>query len=103
MSVHTRTRHTKSKRSKSVSVRVAHKKRPTWRDVAKKEINKFSEPGVMLRGCRYKKNITQAQLSKAINVQQNHISEMENGKRPIGKEMAKRFAEYFKTDYRVFL
>ena len=32
-----------------------------------------------------------------------HISEMENGIRPIGKEMAKRFAELFKTDYRKFL
>ena len=103
MSVHTRTRHTRSKKKKHSSAKAARKKRTTWRDVAKKEINKYSEPGVMLKGCRYKKNITQVQLSKALDVQQNHISEMENGKRSIGKEMAKRFADFFNTDYRVFL
>ena len=36
-------------------------------------------------------------------VTQRHISEMENGKRPIGKENAKRLAAALHTDYRVFL
>ena len=31
------------------------------------------------------------------------ISEMENGKRPIGKETAKRLASALNMDYRVFL
>jgi len=31
------------------------------------------------------------------------ISEMERGKRTIGKESARKFAEALKTDYRVFL
>jgi transcriptional regulator with XRE-family HTH domain len=57
----------------------------------------------MLRGCRYKKGITQLELAKALRVNQHHISEMENGKRPIGREMAKRLAEFFETNYRVFL
>lgn len=74
-----------------------------WREVFKKEIEKFGEAGVTLRGNRYKKGITQVDLSKAIGVSQHHISEMENGKRTIGKEMAKRLAEFFDTDYRVFL
>lgn len=103
MSVHTRTHPTRSKSRKKGIIKTARRKRISWRSVAKKEINKFSEPGVMLKGCRYKKNITQVQLSKALDVQQNHISEMENGKRPIGKEMAKRFANFFNTDYRIFL
>jgi len=28
---------------------------------------------------------------------------MENGKRVVGKEMAKKFADFFETDYRIFL
>lgn len=101
MSVHTKVRHTKI-RNVNKKIRL-QKKRTSWRDVAKKEIRQFSEAGVMLRGCRYKKGITQFELAEAIGVSQHHISEMENGKRPIGKEMAKRFAEFFKTDYRIFL
>lgn len=101
MSVHTRTRHTRSSR---IRVKLqARKKRTSWREVAKREIRKFSEAGVMLRGCRYKKGITQLELAKALRVNQHHISEMENGKRPIGREMAKRLAEFFETNYRVFL
>lgn len=97
MSVHTKTPRTKAR------CNPVRKKRATWREVAEKEIRRFSESGVMLRGCRYKKKLTQVALAKAIDISQNHISEMENGKRPIGKAMAKRFADFFKTDYRVFL
>lgn len=106
MSIRTRTHHTKSNRTKSHNLRAkiqAKRKKTSWREVAKKEIRQFSEAGVMLRGYRYKKNITQLELSKAIGVNQHHISKMENGKRPIGKEMAKRLAAFFETDYGVFL
>ena len=34
---------------------------------------------------------------------QSHISEMENGTRSIGKIIAKKFAQVFNTDYKVFL
>ncbi len=101
MSVRTRTHHTRPNRTRSETQ--ARKKRISWREVAKKEIRRFSEAGVMLRGCRYKKDLTQVELSEATGIQQNHISEMENGKRSIGKEMAKRLASFFKVDYRVFL
>ena len=74
-----------------------------WREVAKKELKKYSESGVMLRGCRYKFEITQEELADALDISQHHVSEMENGKRSIGKVMAKRLAGYFKTDYRIFL
>lgn len=100
MSVRTRVHHTKAPRSQS---RGLVRKKTPWRDVARKEIHQFSEAGVMLRGCRYKKDITQLELSKAIKVNQHHISEMERGKRPIGKEMAKRLADFFEMDYRIFL
>ena len=48
--------------------------------------------GLILKGCRSKKNVTQKTLADALDISQHHISEMENGKRPIGKEMAKGFA-----------
>jgi len=73
-----------------------------WRESAKKDIKKYSE-GLILRGARHKAEVTQKDLAEALGISQHHISEMENGKRPIGKEMAKRFASFFKTDYRVFL
>ena len=73
-----------------------------WREVAREEIEKYSEAGVMLKGCRYRAALTQKAVAEALGISQHHISEMETGKRPIGKSMAKRFAEFFSTDYRVF-
>jgi addiction module HigA family antidote len=57
----------------------------------------------MLRGNRHQMELTQKELADALEVSQNHISEMENGKRPIGKQMALRLGRFFKTDYRKFL
>jgi ribosome-binding protein aMBF1 (putative translation factor) len=59
--------------------------------------------GVALRGGRKKEGLTQKDLARLIGVSQNHISDIEHGKRPIGKEMAKRLAGILKVDYRVFL
>jgi plasmid maintenance system antidote protein VapI len=36
-------------------------------------------------------------------IHRRHISEMENGKRPIGKENAKKLAKVLNADYRMFL
>lgn len=102
MSVHTRTRHTK--RTTASKARVKRKERSVaWRDVFKRELKKYGEPGLMLRGCRHKAGLTQEKLAEALNISQHHISEMENGKRPIGKKMALRFGRFFNTDYRKFL
>jgi len=38
-----------------------------------------------------------------IGVTPSHISEMENGKRSIGKNMAKRLAKALRAEYKVFL
>jgi plasmid maintenance system antidote protein VapI len=38
-----------------------------------------------------------------IGVKSDHISEMEKGKRPIGKEMAKHLAKALNASYKVFL
>jgi hypothetical protein len=58
---------------------------------------------VAIRAYRYRENLTQRQLSVLTLIPQRHISEMENGKRPIGKEMAKRLSKALKADYKVFL
>jgi DNA-binding XRE family transcriptional regulator len=61
------------------------------------------QPGNILRGARHREGLTQAQLAAQIGVKASHISEMEKGKRPIGKDMAKRLAQALHTSYRVFL
>jgi plasmid maintenance system antidote protein VapI len=47
--------------------------------------------------------MTQKDLAELLGAKQHHISEMENGHRSIGKEMAHRLAKIFKTEYKVFL
>ena len=58
---------------------------------------------VALRGARKREGLTQKQLAQLLGISQTHISEMEHGKRPIGKEMAKRLAAVLRVDYRLFL
>jgi len=57
----------------------------------------------MLRGARFKADLTQKELAEKLGVKQHHICEMEHGRRVIGKAMAKRHSEILKIDYRVFL
>ncbi len=59
--------------------------------------------GKALAGMRYREGITQVQLSEKTGIPQRHLSEMENGKRPIGKAKARILAKALNTDYRVFL
>jgi DNA-binding XRE family transcriptional regulator len=60
-------------------------------------------PGDTLKGARLMHELTQSKLAAVIGVKASHISEMEKGKRPIGKEMAKRLAKALRTSYQVFL
>ncbi|MBW6499687.1 MAG: helix-turn-helix transcriptional regulator, partial [Bacteroidales bacterium] len=55
------------------------------------------------RGYRYREDLTQKQLADLAGIPQRHISEMENSKRPIGKERAKKLAKVLNADYRLFL
>ncbi len=66
-------------------------------------IEKYGEPGCLLKGLRYGEGLTQAEFSKLLSITQANLSAMENGKRPIGRDMAKRIAKKFKLDYRLFL
>jgi len=58
--------------------------------------------GKALAGTRDREGLTQIQLSKLTGIPQRHISEMENGKRPIGKEMAKRLGKPLASVTRCF-
>lgn len=59
--------------------------------------------GRALRGARYREDVSQKQLAKLTGVSIQNISAMENGRRPIGKEMAKRFAKVLNIDWRLLL
>lgn len=72
-------------------------------DVPMEEVFPDRSPGTMLRGLRYREELTQEEFAKRVGIPRRHISEMENNKRPIGKQNAKRFAEAFNIDPRVFL
>ncbi len=62
-----------------------------------------NEAGVFLAGARYREGLTQRELADKTGIPQRHISEMENGKRPIGKKNAKALANVLNADYRAFL
>lgn len=59
--------------------------------------------GIAVRGYRSRENLTQKQLSDLTGIRQRIISEMENGKRTIGKEWARKLAAALHCDYRAFL
>jgi DNA-binding XRE family transcriptional regulator len=61
------------------------------------------EPGVLLKGLRYREGLSQIEFAKQLHISQTNLSAMENGRRTIGKELAKRIADVFKLDYRIFL
>lgn len=75
----------------------------SWRELISAGHTDEELPGVNLRGARYREDITQKQLAELVGIPQRHISMMENGKRTIGKEMAKRLGRALNISYKVFL
>ena len=71
--------------------------------VAWKEIYPHFSGGVTLRGARKREGLTQKQQAGLLGINQTNLSEMEHGKRPIGKEMARCLAKVLRVDHRVFL
>jgi len=60
--------------------------------------------GTVLRGARLKEELTQKDLAEKTGIPQRHISEMETGKRSIGKKRAAILAKALSvSDYRIFL
>ena len=72
-----------------------------WEVLAKDRIEKYKKAGLVLRGMRYRENISQVALAKKTGVSQNEISNIENGKRTVGEKIAKKLAEALNFDYRL--
>ena len=66
-------------------------------------LDAYTEPGVALRGARAKAGLSQGGLAAKLSVAASNISEMEHGRRPIGKKMAQRLARVLGVGYRIFL
>jgi DNA-binding XRE family transcriptional regulator len=60
-------------------------------------------PGSYLAGFRHREGMTQMKLAEHSGIPRRHISEMENGRRPIGKANAKKLAEALNIDPRLLL
>ena len=74
-----------------------------WEELAKDRIAKYKKSGLVLRGMRYRENMSQKNLAKLSGVSQNEISKIENGKRTVGEKVAKRIAEALNFDYRLLI
>jgi DNA-binding XRE family transcriptional regulator len=67
------------------------------------EIFREDRPSMALQGLRIVEDISQAELGKRIGVTRRRVSEMENGKRPITVEIAKRLGAEYNLPYDTFL
>jgi ribosome-binding protein aMBF1 (putative translation factor) len=74
-----------------------------WKELAKDRIAKYKKAGLVLRGMRYRENMSQRELAENSGVSQNEISKIENGKRTVGEKVAKRLAEALKFNYQLLL
>jgi transcriptional regulator with XRE-family HTH domain len=71
--------------------------------LAKDRIKKHKKAGLVLRGARYRENISQVELARKSQVHQNEISKIENGKRPVGIKVAQKLAKVLNFDYRLLI
>jgi DNA-binding XRE family transcriptional regulator len=69
-----------------------------------KKISAEMTSGDHMKVYRETRGLTQNLLGKKLGgISRHHISDMENGRRPIGKEVAKKLAEIFNTSVEKFL
>lgn len=74
-----------------------------WKDLAKERIARHTKAGIALRGARYRAGLSQKELALQCRISQDNLSRMENGKRAIGENVAKRLAKVLDVDYRLLL
>lgn len=74
-----------------------------WEVLAKERIKKYKKSGLVLRGMRYREGFSQKYLAEASGITQNEISNIENGKRTVGKKVAEKLAKVLNFDYRMLL
>jgi ribosome-binding protein aMBF1 (putative translation factor) len=72
-------------------------------EVFKDLLSKYGKVGSIIRGYRIREGLSQVELADKLSIRQAELSQIENGKRTVGKTLAKRFAAVFNTDYRNFL
>lgn len=81
----------------------ARVKAPSLKSLFNKLDEQYTKAGALLKGLRLRENLSQIEFARKINVTQANLSKMENGKRPIGKIVAKRIEKVFGINYRYFL
>jgi Helix-turn-helix. len=74
-----------------------------WEELAKDRIEKYKKAGLVLRGARYREDMSQVELARLSGVNQNEISKIENGKRGVGEKVAKKLAKPLKINYLALL
>lgn len=74
----------------------------SWREAFPVEFLE-NEGGICLKVTRERRRLTQTALADMTGIPQPNISEMERGKRPIGKKIAHQLGKALDADYRVFL
>lgn len=74
-----------------------------WEVLAKDSIKKHKQAGMVLRGARFRENLSQKKLAKKSGVSQENISRIENGHRVLGETVAKKLAKPLKIDYKLLL
>lgn len=74
-----------------------------WEILAKERIEKYKKSGLVLRGMRYREELSQKKLAEKSGVTQNEISNIENGKRTVGKKIAEKLAKVLNFDYHLLL
>lgn len=75
----------------------------TIEEVFGDDIEKYGEPALLLRGVRAREGFSQGEFAAILGISQQNLSAMENGRRTIGREMAKRIGKRFDIDYRRLL
>ena len=74
-----------------------------WRESSHYKELLRNPPAIFLAGARYREGLTQMELAERSGIARRHISEMENAKRPIGKQNARKLAEVLNIDPRRLL
>lgn len=75
-----------------------------WREALSGVLAKHGgEVAAMVRAYRDAKGLTQQQLADAVGLQKSNVSEIERGKRPVGKGLARKLGLALDADYRMFL
>ena len=59
---------------------------------------KYSKLGSLVKGIRYRENLSQNEFAKRIGIAQADLSKIENGKRPIGTIVSNRIIKEFKLN-----